>query len=480
MREEFLQCLVDNCDDSVKKKPFAKFHDTGEEFENLISKYPTNSKTKERWRSKKIIPLDKVLQELKEGLENKIDYVTDYKDSSKFSAPEKPVQPKMAYFVGVAAGDGGFNGEKVWTLVDGGKKHQLKHSKKFLESISSLIEDRFKVNTGIRKRKNRYELYVSNKWFCRFLQNYYNLPSSYKKGKLSRPEIFNNESQISAYWRGVFDADGAVAKNSNRITLSSATRSFLEQCRNDFDRWGISVHEIRQPGSYLLRLRPEAVPKFADKVGFSHPRKKKLLLEKLERGSRHYNYAGRKTKAEEYYPLAEIKGLRVLKAGEKINEFREEQNLYQEELAELLSVSKNQIWAWENNKNATPITALVQLFETEEDMYEYLSDSQNKFKYGLRGNENSDVYLPKKPSMKIDSLAERCVATAQEVRIKNRNMAVAQKFENVFDVDVKDTNKLFIDNKAVFKFFSQFYNYKPIFQSRNKERIKAINSRLSL
>lgn len=480
MKEEFLELLVDNKDDSVKKKPFVKIQGSWKVFEKLVSEYPTNSETKKRWNSKKIVPLEKVLRDFEGDFEDKIDYLTDFKGSSKFVVPKDPLDRELAYFVGVAAGDGGFSGERVWTLVDGGKTHQLKYSKKFLESISTLLENYFKINTGLRKRTNRYELYVSNKWFCRFLQQYYNLPKSYKKGKLSRPEVFSNEATISAFWRGVFDADGAIAENSNRISLSSATRSFLEQCRDDLARWGVAVYEIRQPQAYLLRLRPEEVPKFADKIGFSHPRKKNLLLEKLGNGARNYTCAGRKRNVGEYYPLVQIEGLRVLNAGEKFKEFREQNNLYQKELASELEVSKNQIFYWENNKNAAPISILAQLFENEKGVYKYLIRSQNKFKYGLRGNKNSAVALPKKPSSDVDDIAENCVATSNEVRITNRDKDTAAEIKTMFDVSVRDTNKLFVDNRTVFCFFSNFYHYKPEFQSWEEERIKTIGSRLTL
>lgn len=480
MNAELLEFLISDADDSVKKKPFAKISETSKEFENLISEYPTNTKTKERWKSKNIVPLENALQGWEGDLDKKVDYVTDYKDSSKFLIPENSLNPSIAYFIGVAAGDGGFNGDKVWTLVDGGKRHQLRYSKKFLESIAVLLQNYFGVNTGIRKRGNMYEIYVSNKWFCRFLQNYYNLPESYKKGKLFRPESFSTESQISAFWRGVFDADGSVANKSNRISLSSATKSFLEQCKYDLEKQGVMVHEIRKPNAYLLRLKPAQLPIFAEKIGFSHPRKKKLLLEKLEKGSRNYVCLGRIRKVEGHYPLAEIKELRVLNSGEKLKEFREQKDLYQKELASNLGVSKNQIWSWENDKDATPIIVLAQLFETEKEMCEYLIDSQNKFKYGVRGNGNSAVCLPKKTSTKIDEIAEKCVATAQEVRIKDRDKNMAEKVEKTFDVAVKDADKLFVRNKAVFNFFSKFYVYEPVFKSWSKERIDAIDSKLAL
>ncbi|MBC5792825.1 MAG: hypothetical protein H8Z69_02175 [Nanohaloarchaea archaeon] len=57
-----------------------------------------------------------------------------------------------------------------------------------------------------------------------------------------------------------------MPQESYRVSLSSATRSFLETCQNDMQ--GINIEgEIRKPGSYLLRFSPRDFGNFCNNVG---------------------------------------------------------------------------------------------------------------------------------------------------------------------------------------------------------------------
>lgn len=482
MNENGLRCLISD-QDSTRQKPFAKIAIEKENLKEIIASYDITYSTESNWIEKQIVPLEALLSK-DAGLEDlcsQIRYVTDYADSARFKLPENPASCELAYVIGLAAGDGGFSNDNLWTLVDGGKDEQLQYSEKFLESVAGMIETIFGVNTGLRKRENRFELYISNKWFCRFLRNFYGLPRSYKKGKLSKPEIFDGEESMKHFWRGVFDADGSVAKKSNRVSLSSATRSFLEECRSDFNKLGIDVHEIRKPAAYLLRLKPDQMPVFAEQVGFSHPRKRSLLLEKLENGSRSYKYEGKtENYIGEFYDLTKIDRLRAFDIGKKIREYREEKDLYQKELADKLEVSENQIYYWENDKYAIPISALEKIFDSKKGLLNYLMENENRFKYGKRGNKNSPVILPKRRDQDAEEIAEKCIATSNELRIKSNNQSIARKLEWTFNVQVKEKNKLVVDNLTVFNFFDTFYNYERKFAAWNDREISRIENKLQL
>lgn len=477
-----VKAVKSSSDNSLKEKPYARLK---QGYEIDSSKIDAEDYLIESCEERGIWPIELLLQQFsEEELIDAIDYITDCGDRSKFDPPRTLSElrtERCAYFAGVAAGDGGFNGPKTWSVVDGGKEHELEDSRRFIRNISQLIQNIFGLqekSIWINEKENRIELKLTNKWFARYIRSYFDLPKSYKKGKLSRPEVFESEDNIAAFWRGVFDTDGCIPKDSNRISLSSGTRSFLEECREDLEAQHISIREIRKPGSYLLRLEPYSFGKFCESIGFSHPRKRKEMLKKLRKGSRTYIYKGRdKRHTGEFYDLTQIDDLRVKGLGSEIRKFRKGKGLYQRELAEKLDVSRTQIYTWEKDDYATPLLKLVDLFGGKKETFEVIREKDVVYKVGARGNKNSEMKLPLEPDPKIDKIASRVISTADELRVRKKSEKIASDIEKRFGAEIeRKQNKFCVRNWTLARFFSKFYRYEPKFRSFNEKEIEAINA----
>lgn len=479
---DLFKVVKSKSDSSFREKPYARLK---EEYKVDSSNVDAETYLIKSCEERGVWPIELLLEQFSEKeLISVIDYITDCGDRAKFDPPRKLSElrtEKCAYFAGVAAGDGGFNGPNTWSVVDGGREHELEDSRKFIEKIGRLMQDIFGLrqeSIWINKRGNRVELKLTNKWFARYIRHVFGLPKSYKKGKLSRPEIFNSEENIAAFWRGVFDTDGHISKDSYRISLSSATRSFLEECREDLEVQDICVREIRKPRSYLLRLEPDSFDTFCEHVGFSHPRKRKEMTEKLREGSRNYDYRGRdQLYIGKFYDISQIDNLRVKGLGSEIKKIRARKDLYQRELAEELSVSRTQICTWESDDYAAPLVKLIELFGGKKKTLEIIQKNDVVFKVGVRGNKNSEMNIPLEPESEIDEMASKVICTGDELRIRNKSEKVASDIEEKFGADVERKQyKFCVRNWTLTRFFSKFYRYEPKFRSYNEKEIEAIRT----
>lgn len=488
--EEFLY-IVDSVssasDSSFREKPYARLKDSSSFDEGKVHSAPDLVK---KCIERDLWPIELLLQQLSsQELARKIDYITDCRNISKFDPPrttEDLRSEKYAYFAGLAAGDGGFNGPQIWSLVDGGKPHELDDSRKFIQEIKHLINKLFGLphsSICVIKRNSSWELKIANKWFCRFIRYFFDLPKSYKKGSLHRPNIFASDNLETHFWRGVFDADGCVERQSYRISLSSATEEFLKQCRRDLEKRGIEISEIRKPAAYPLRVSSNDFEDFVKTIGFSHLRKRKILLEKLSQGSRNYEFRGTNTEnmLALYYDLTKIEGLRIVGAGTMIKEFREQEQLYQKELADKIEATADQVYRWENDKCATPVEVLLEISCSKKELFKRFLELDILFKVGKRGNKKSPVNLPLEASKEIDCLASKCISTSQELRIRNKDKKVSDKLEDLFEVDVREnTSKYFVKNWTVARFFETFYRYEREFEAYDKDSMERLEDELKL
>lgn len=442
------------------------------------------------WNSRGYWPATILLEVCgREELIRKMKYITDFRNRSRFDPPrtlEELRDPAYAYFAGLAAGDGGFNGPGTWSIVDGGKPRQLDDSREFINKIARLIAKLFGITERsmvIRRRGNRIELKLSNKWFCRFIRHFFDLPKSYKKGELQKPSIFEREETTCIFWRGIFDTDGHIPEDSYRVSMSSATDKFLEKCSEDLQKQGIKISDMRK-SARQLRISPESFSQFASKIGFSHPRKKQLLLEKLKRGSRNYLFCGRVESnilKEGYFDITEMEEVRVKGVGCLIKGFREEEDLLQKDLASEMGATKDQIYYWENDIYTVPLDRMKRLFDSEQELLEVLLEEEVKFKVGIRGKEETFVDLPLEVRTDIDRLASECIATGRELRIKNKNVELANEVEKIFGIDIEKRDRKFLTrNSTVVEFFKTFYKYKPKFKKHSAEEIKNLKDRLEI
>ncbi|MFB6208779.1 MAG: LAGLIDADG family homing endonuclease [Candidatus Nanohaloarchaea archaeon] len=488
---KIVESVSRDLDKTFREKPYAKlnsrFNFDSTDLENYEGYLIRNCEERNLW------PLEIFLTRYSsKELAEAIDYITGYGDKSRFDPPRfisELRSDEYAYFAGLAAGDGGFSDSSRWTLVDGGKNDsEISHSRDFIEDMSMKIQRLFGIpqkSITILDRGNKIQLTVSNKWFCRFLRYFFKLPESYKKGKLRRPSLFSEDEELlGAYWRGLFDADGAVSSQSNRVTITSATDHFIDQCVSDLQYMGIETKNRRERnGVGRIRISGNYFEYFCEKIGSAHPRKKKHIFSKLKNGSRTLCYRGRRNHNFylPYFDLGKISDLRVLGLGDEIRDYRERNNLYQKELGSELGISKNQVYAWENEIDFASVEKLDSIFESRETFLEKLNKEEVEFKVGLRGNSNSGVKLPVKVSQNIDNIASNLISSKDELRIQNKNSDTASKLEKLFDTTViRDKYKYYLRNWTVIRFFKTFYRYEPKFQSYSQKQIEKLNRKLKI
>jgi len=476
-----------------KSHPYAKVGpETSQKLSYRVDRNEVNAKNQhlERWAKNQIWPMGVISKYLDERkMSQKLEYITSSRNSSKLDPPRDYSQledEKFAYFAGIAAGDGGFKGPNIWSVVDGGKPEELKDSKKFIEKISKLIQELFGIpekTCCISERGNRVELKIANKWFCQYIRHCFNLPKSYKKGELSRPEIYSSKELTGTYWRGVFDTDGHIAKESYRTSMASATEVFADQCKSDLEKLDIIAKKRSRSEAYHLRIPGRQFESFCNKIGFSHPRKRKELLAKLEKGSRNYTFEGRNNEMIEksFFDLTRIEDLRVRGLGSEIKSHRERNNLYQRELAEKHNISKNQVFCWENENYAAPITFLEKLYDSKIKFLQVLAERDLDYKVGVRGTENSLIKIPVEIDKNIDELASKIISSEKELRIQDRNDKVAERIEGLFEVEIRrDEYNYYSNNWTLIRFFSEFYNYEKEFASKTPKEIEKLKERLRL
>lgn len=68
--------------------------------------------------------------------------------------------------------------------------------------------------------------------------------------------------------------------------------------------------------------------------------------------------------------------------GDKIKELRKSKNMYQQDLAAALSVSKSTVAMWETNKRIPDTSMLVKIAE----YFDITADSERETKHGLRSH----------------------------------------------------------------------------------------------
>jgi len=191
----------------------------------------------------------------------------------------------MAYFVGLHIGDGTLNNER-WKIVDGDKYlDNLNYSYKFLSKIRRKLVNIFSINIRDSykiKNKNAYELIISNKWFCRYLNFAYDLEYNQKRNPFISSMLKNRKRFVL---RGLFDTDGSI--KDYRISIGTKYKSLYNEIRKILKQYKIEYREKknniqRKNVVYIIEIKKEFIKNFILIIGFSHPRKileiKKYLL----------------------------------------------------------------------------------------------------------------------------------------------------------------------------------------------------------
>lgn len=208
------------------------------------------------------------------------------------------ITEELALFIGMYMGDGDFGDNAVGMACDKECDDFVDKVKEIYTKLFSGYSERF---TGTKK--GCYYLTKSNKKFKEIFDKLELIqPKRLKNNGWSNgwkrwvhipSYIFNSPKEVvKAFLQGLFETDGFVDRNGNRVVLFSKHKEFLKQVQILLLGFGITskftgVEKIAGNGSiyigYELNLRKEESIKFAEEIGFLSEKKIKRLEGSISR-----------------------------------------------------------------------------------------------------------------------------------------------------------------------------------------------------
>ena len=201
------------------------------------------------------------------------------------------VSSELSYLLGTFVADGTFYKSNKRTLIefsDGTSvRKDLKYSRKFIDTLRLLINEHFHSKVRkFRKRNNQYVLRFQNKKFSDWLRSFGFYPGA-KSSTVNVPTAIKSTEFEKDFWLGVMDCDGMIGKTTKNVTLWSASNklcsSFLEFLDNSGVKASFNTRELKGKNYYYVKIKSPFVRKYADVVGFSHPRKLLWLRSHLKK-----------------------------------------------------------------------------------------------------------------------------------------------------------------------------------------------------
>ena len=97
--------------------------------------------------------------------------------------------------------------------------------------------------------------------------------------------MYKNSQYEKDFWIGFLDGDGSIARKSRRIAVESMSEKIIESFANYLNKNKILFSKYssrRGEGlSYIILIKSVSFRDFANKIGFAHPLKSRLLNKKL-------------------------------------------------------------------------------------------------------------------------------------------------------------------------------------------------------
>lgn len=195
---------------------------------------------------------------------------------------------ELAYLAGVIAGDGHINTDlNEMKVVDGHRNNSFRgYSLKFLNSINLLIERNFHYKGHMEiPNPNYFVCRYSCSLVCRLINYVYGIPRGNKSRKIRVPDILKQTDKESLFWRGLFDADGAIRKGPKSINLTTSSRDLYSDFSHFAKNKKIVFFGKMKGQKHSIHILEEAIPQFVRIIGTSHPRKQENLVEYMKKGA---------------------------------------------------------------------------------------------------------------------------------------------------------------------------------------------------
>ncbi|MEM5773085.1 MAG: LAGLIDADG family homing endonuclease [Candidatus Aenigmatarchaeota archaeon] len=170
--------------------------------------------------------------------------------------------------------------KQKWDEIFNSNKISEKNKQQLELILSPLIKNLFGINVPIFiGYGNGYRIQFGNKPIHRFLTKVLKI----KTGEVPRFIKKLDEANKRYFLMGIFDSEGCVSKSRNRLIISQAKLSFLEEIielLNEMNIYpnGPTFHKTKLGVWYEVRVESkEEFLKFAKNIGSNHVEKFKLL-----------------------------------------------------------------------------------------------------------------------------------------------------------------------------------------------------------
>jgi hypothetical protein len=174
-------------------------------------------------------------------------------------------------------------------FVDGTPyKKELKYSLEHISKIKRILE--FILNkklSKIRKRENKFCISIRSKYLSDLFINSLKIHPGKKYKIIDIPQQYKNSIYEKAFWQGYIDGDGSISRKYKKISVESMSKDMINSFSEYLSKNNILFSKYKSKRgkdySYVIIVRSVSLRDFAKKVGFVHPLKSRLLLERLNK-----------------------------------------------------------------------------------------------------------------------------------------------------------------------------------------------------
>lgn len=135
----------------------------------------------------------------------------------------------------------------------------------------------------LRQRGNRFVLSFRNRELVSLFLTTFKFSSGDKSKTIDIPQFYKDTELERSFWQGYLDGDGSIARNSRRIAVESMSNKIMLSFAIYLNKNKINFSSYNSKRfnefSHVILIRSVSFRDFAEKVGFLHPLKVRLLKE---------------------------------------------------------------------------------------------------------------------------------------------------------------------------------------------------------
>ncbi|MEK6936614.1 MAG: LAGLIDADG family homing endonuclease, partial [Nanoarchaeota archaeon] len=232
--------------------------------------------------------LQRLCQRLKLNFE---EFINKYTENDKILKLPIELDEKLALIIGYFLGDGNFEKERV---------SFSEYRKELAEYYEKLLNEYFNANTNLkfRTKKNYWQIRAYGKPVVKFLQKEFPELRDSGKGFIPKKILESNEKIISAFLRGLFDAEG-YCSSTRSVGLGMNNKKLIQQLQMLLLRFGILcsfVEDDNKNNPYTQNHRfavditeGRSLELFNNYIGFTASDKKEKLKNILDNKSKKFS-----------------------------------------------------------------------------------------------------------------------------------------------------------------------------------------------